>query len=196
MAGYHWYSAPPLPSCCAPSCCVFRFCFLIALPKYRINPPPHCGPKGSRKAAPRIWSVEIYIGVIQLLCSGVVDAVRGGGPYLHSASLPEHSSLPQSSAAYTSGMGVVGVRRYIYRSARCYVNRSSAYEADDPAVDSKADGSAVDILRCIRMRIQSTICIESRSLQIDHHRIQSTKRVHSLTVGSGWERGGGVLCGL
>ena len=50
------------------------------------------------------------------------------------------------------------VRRYTYRSVRCYVNRSSAY---DPAVDirSEADGSAVDILRCIRMRIQSTICI-------------------------------------
>ena len=42
-----------------------------------------------------------------------------------------------------------------------FVNRSSAYKADDPAVDiySEADGSAVDMLRCIRMGIQSTICI-------------------------------------
>ena len=38
--------------------------------------PPHCGPKGPSKVAPRIWSVEIYIGVIQLLRSGVVDAIR------------------------------------------------------------------------------------------------------------------------
>ena len=48
-----------------------------------------------------------------------------------------------------------------HRSVRCYVNRSSVYEADDLAMDihSEADGSAVDVLRCIRMRIQSTICI-------------------------------------
>ena len=41
------------------------------------------------------------------------------------------------------------------------MNRSSVHEVDDPAVDihSEADGSAVDILRCIRMHIQSTTCI-------------------------------------
>lgn len=58
--------------------------FLLRLPlllshcpsKVPHQPPPYCGPKGPSKVAPRIWSVEIYIGVIQLLCSGVVDAIR------------------------------------------------------------------------------------------------------------------------
>ena len=63
-------------------------------------------------------------------------------------------------------MSDVTVRRYIYRSVRCYMNRSLAYEADDPAVD---------ILRCIRMRSLPYVYIEFQSLQIGHYRIKSTE---------------------
>ena len=58
------------------------------------------------------------------------------------------------------------------------MNRSSAYKADDPAVDihSEADGSAVDILRCIRMRIQSTTCIYRVSESAD--RSSSNSALH------------------
>ena len=40
------------------------------------QPRPHCGPKGSNDIVPHIRSVQIYIGITQVPCSGVVDATR------------------------------------------------------------------------------------------------------------------------